>query len=210
MVEHISFTDLRMCQINLYQKGQHFCVSHFVHIIERVTSKGTKTGWCLRKMHKWGWVCFLVFPGSPLSGLLLLAVSVTKVFLLSLSDSVGSEPPRLPPRGKSDILTKREMAQAVLLCDAQGQPPPAFRWGLFCLLQSTSTRHHRFSMRANFKGSEPCLGHKSNGYNKIHIYALFWICFYVTSSVNRSISISTRDKVWKWIFLQLMCYTKWI
>lgn len=43
-------------------------------------------------------------------------------------ESVGSVPPRLPPRGKSDIVKREGGKDLVLLCEAQGQPVPLFRY----------------------------------------------------------------------------------
>ncbi len=46
---------------------------------------------------------------------------------LTIAEPVGSVPPRLPPRTKSDVVVSRLNSVEALLCDAQGQPVPSFR-----------------------------------------------------------------------------------
>ncbi|KAK7868985.1 hypothetical protein R5R35_013907 [Gryllus longicercus] len=64
-------------------------------------------------------------------------LSATKGRLV-ITVSVGSVPPRLPPRGKSDIITYRSGSNAALLCEAQSQPKPSFRWYKF--IEGTSRK----------------------------------------------------------------------
>ncbi len=48
--------------------------------------------------------------------------------ILCFVEPVASVPPRLPPRSKADIVRTHSNSGAALLCDAQGQPIPSFRY----------------------------------------------------------------------------------